>query len=406
MKTTATHTLIAQQRDHERGAALITVLLISTLLLLAGGALLVATSTTATTTLDSTAETQAYYAAEAGLEAALNVLRGNVAPDASLPVGTKMSFRNACTVVTSNKVGDLSGVARLSGWLQYSGLTANSTVPLVNNLAYSVQVIQDPSDPTPAPAEPQRLLITATGYGPKSARKQMQMVVSAYSFNTPGMFYMRNSESGGAMHFKVSNSASQLYTGQDLVSATMLPSISVSSNTDLNKAMAADNSKDVIKDTPQAAIVSPPWFLQTADTARAFVSQLRTKAVAMNRYFTSMPVNNSGTTAAPRFTFVDGDTDLVNGAGLLVVTGDLHIGSSDQFNGIIFVLGGGTVYSTGGNNVVYGSVYVANFDSTGGFLAPWWDTKNGGSLHYQYDSSWVILGARTLGVDAEDVVEN
>src|ERR1700687_3798394 len=128
----------------ERGAALLATLLFSTLLLAAGGALLVSTSLTATTSVDATAEMQAYSASEAGLEAALDVLRGNVAPVSSLS-GTKMSFVNAYETATSNKSGD-TGSPRLSGWLAYSS-TYTDRIPISTNynpqsgLAYKIDVI-------------------------------------------------------------------------------------------------------------------------------------------------------------------------------------------------------------------------------------------------------------------------
>src|SRR5258707_8459738 len=84
-------------RKNERGAALIMSLLVSTALLVAGGALIQITSMSASNAIDSTAEAQAYYGAEAGLQAALNALRGNAAHTASaLPSGMNtINFRNA-----------------------------------------------------------------------------------------------------------------------------------------------------------------------------------------------------------------------------------------------------------------------------------------------------------------------
>src|ERR1041385_4522120 len=87
----------------ERGAALITALLLTLLMLIAGGALILTTNMSLTNTGDSKAEMQAYYAAEAGLQATLNVLRGNVAPNplfVSNPSGgvadsNKISFSRA-----------------------------------------------------------------------------------------------------------------------------------------------------------------------------------------------------------------------------------------------------------------------------------------------------------------------
>lgn len=100
----------------ERGAALITTLMMSTLLLTAGGALILTTAMSVTNAYDSTAETQAYYAAEAGMQMTLNVLRGNVAP--------ALTYRDAVTPLTSNAVDDpattaTTPFARLSKWLTY-----------------------------------------------------------------------------------------------------------------------------------------------------------------------------------------------------------------------------------------------------------------------------------------------
>src|SRR5262245_20850501 len=90
----------AKDRKNERGAALLTVLMISTLLMATGGALILATSMATRTAVDSTAEMQAYHSAEAGLQTTLNVLRGNVAPNAAMPSGTQINFRGAITLST------------------------------------------------------------------------------------------------------------------------------------------------------------------------------------------------------------------------------------------------------------------------------------------------------------------
>jgi hypothetical protein len=142
----------------ERGAALITMLLISLLLLTAGGALIMTTSMSATNTVDSAAEIQAYYAAEAGTQAVLNVLRGNAAPNpvfATDPVGgvnseNKISFRKAVTVSTSNVEGDTAAPS-LSRWMTYNTTYNPARVTLsagytpVNGMAFNA-ALRDPDD--------------------------------------------------------------------------------------------------------------------------------------------------------------------------------------------------------------------------------------------------------------------
>jgi hypothetical protein len=70
---------VANRRNRlkdERGAALITVLMISIPLLMAGGSLILITSMSTANSADMAAETKAYYAAEAGAQQVLQVMRG------------------------------------------------------------------------------------------------------------------------------------------------------------------------------------------------------------------------------------------------------------------------------------------------------------------------------------------
>jgi hypothetical protein len=141
----------------ERGAALITMLLVSFLLLTAGGALIMTTSMSATNTVDAAAEMQAYYAAEAGTQAVLNIFRGNVAPNpvfATDPFGeiadaNKISFRKAVTVSTSNVSGD-TATPRLSRWMTYNStytdrVTLNTGYTPVNGMAFNA-ALRDPDN--------------------------------------------------------------------------------------------------------------------------------------------------------------------------------------------------------------------------------------------------------------------
>jgi hypothetical protein len=178
MQTTSTLNRRAPHRRHERGAALITVLLVSTLILAAGGAVILTTAMTATTAFDATGEAQAYTAAEAGIQAALNVLRGNVAPNplptpnptspASIADDNKINFRRAYTrgssatpsTPSSNKPTDpATAPIRLSRWLNYNYTSPGSTYPdrvvlgdpasysPITGMAYSVTV-DDPDNST------------------------------------------------------------------------------------------------------------------------------------------------------------------------------------------------------------------------------------------------------------------
>ena len=106
----------ANSRAGERGAALVTMLLVSLLLLGAGGALILTTMMSANNAVGSTAEMQAYYVAESGMQSALNVLRGNTKP--LINDADRISFRTAIIPSISN--GGHAGTARLAGWLPYN----------------------------------------------------------------------------------------------------------------------------------------------------------------------------------------------------------------------------------------------------------------------------------------------
>ena len=142
---------IANQRDRksECGAALIMVLFTS-LLILAGALMLLLTTTiSATNAIGATDEMQAYYAAEAGLQDALNVLRGNVRPHPN--DGTKINFKNAINVGTSNNPS--SGVPQLSRWLVYNypintpnRVTLSPNYSPTEGIAYAITGISDPDN--------------------------------------------------------------------------------------------------------------------------------------------------------------------------------------------------------------------------------------------------------------------
>jgi len=550
---------LTQQHRGERGAALVSVLLISLLLLSAGGALILTSAMSATNSVDSAAETQAYYAAQSGLQSTLNVLRGNVAPNplfdtsSSTADSNKITFRKAVTASTSNLSGDTNG-PRLSRWLAYDS-TYNDRVVItspyspINGLAYSTSITDPdnstrvifstsgafdnstatksygngnskvtvafsgqtsttingsgsstlgsftisglgsqnytipanetfrltitqtspwsatttinctlsgtissgggqltitfptttptntnnlsgtkffrttsqfnlPSGTTSVPAtvispEPTRLLVKVTGYGPRSAKKQMQMLLNQFAFDYTAVstITLRSADDNSTLTFNAGSSAAYGYSGFDNAGSAPLSAFAVTSSADYNYLNTLSIPGSQVVGSPsgvqQVSISSLPAFLQTADAARAMVSQLRTNAQNINRYYTtaSQPPDY-GTTSDPVLTFVDGDTDLPpsGGAGLLIVTGTLSMRGSSDFHGLVLVLGDGQLLRDGGGNGgTLGSVAVARFGSTGNFLAPTFNSNGSGTSATQYDSDWVrralaAPGPRVMGV--------
>ncbi|HEX6284948.1 MAG TPA: hypothetical protein VFZ71_08740 [Pyrinomonadaceae bacterium] len=413
----------ASDRHGEKGAALVISILIATLLLAVAGTVILTSGMSAVTSIDATAELQAYYGAETGLEAALNVIRGHVAPN-GIAGTTRMGFRNAVDPATSNRASDTSAVARFSAWLNYDNDWR--VRPTGANYAYSV-VVMDPDDPSGAQRladatyRPKRIQVQSTGYGPRGSIKRMEMVVQkvSFDFEPDAMLLARSSDDGSlaTMSFDIGTSAAKFYSGHDNAGAVSnLPTFGVTSVGDLavaNDAITKGATVEEVK-TQQVDLADLPSWLQTADAAREFLNYMQIVARSMGRYYTSHS-GMAGSTASPAFTFVNGNATLDGGAGLMIVTGDLTLSGNAVFNGVILVLGQGKVVRDGGGNgTILGSIYVAKFarswpSSENGlphpFLAPVVNVGGGGTANFIYDSSWVQKSKDALGDIVRDVRE-
>jgi Tfp pilus assembly protein PilX len=439
------------RRANERGAALVISLLIATVLLVAGGALIQVTSMSAANAIDSTAETQAYYGAEAGLQAALNALRGNAAPTASaMPaLMTRITFRNAVAPASSNDCpgglgGDPSTVARLSRWLPYTNRqTAGTRVTVGTNPTVSYDVVvslpigpdgisgtaDDDVMPVNPLVQPSRLLVRATGYGPSGARKQMSMIVASSAFDptVPAMMTLIGSPGGSpAMSFESGNSAGHIYSSvdNDTNLPTGMPAFGVTNAGDalIATTQAASNTTS----TPAAAVLassSLPSFLQSTQNARAFLDKM--KLEAMQRAAPSDGSSPTGTYCHPPnpcigkyasaaeaktpigFTFVEGDYVMDSGtsSGILIVTGELTTNGGTSFNGLLYVIGAGYVNRDGGGGgAFYGANFIARVPNwplppdvtpSNSFGAPFFQFNGAGGATMQYDSG-AVANALTL----------
>lgn len=388
----------------EEGAALLTVLLVSTMLLAAGGALLLTTSLTNTTAVDSTAEAQAYYAAEAGINVAVNILRGN-STAATVP-----NFRNVADSLNMNQ------------WLAYETIGERSLVRVSTNpgLAYDMRV-SDP-DGTPEEEVPRRLLLSVTGYGPKGSRKQMQILVHRHTFDYSALatILMRGAGDNKTTmpSLFIGESNSKTYSGFDNANpASSIPTFGTTHTDDFNATSthietAKPTTVSGVDKVKQYSESELPSFLQTADNARDFLNIMQDTAINNDRYFKEAPAS-FGTDANPMLTFVDGDVDLPGGAGLLIVTGKLTMNGNPSFKGLILVLGEGSLERDGGGEgTILGAIVVAKFariwpveenDEPHPFLAPTFVTNGAGTSDVQFDSAELdralsVAGLRTMGI--------
>ncbi len=412
MRTISTKRAKPPGRRGERGAALITTLLVAMLLLSVGGALVFTAAMAGVDASDATTEMQAYYGAEAGLQTAMNVLRGNVA---SNPAGTKATFRNIADNPT------------LSKWVTYNAVANDGTsvVQISANgspfTAYNIRII-DP-DATPAAEVPDRLLIQVRGYGARGAIKNKEMIVHRFLYDpdVPAAITLVGAESGTSMlpgDFDIGDSNAKGYTGSDEAGSTTIKA--TFGFTQAADKLIADlyfagstKAQDTTDNTPRSKLLTnaelPSW-LRSADKTRSFLSDVQDLAVDEDRYFTSSP-GDFGTAANPKLTFVNGDCDLSgNGAGMLIVTGTLTIKGDFRYDGVIMVLGTGTIIRNGGGGGgIFGGLVVAALDRNtagGKFLAkPSFNTNGGGNSDIKYNSKKVEDAFSQLGPTVKGVRE-
>jgi len=410
-----------QSRAGERGAALITAVLLSMLLLAAGGILILTSTMTGITARDSTAEMQAYYAAEAGVAKTLEVLRGNV--DSS-PSGTRASFRNVvCSPALWTTTATING--------GYVNVTADSSTK------FQVTSILDPdkqnsaswcTDPAFASYKPERLRIRVTGLGPRDSRKNMEVVVNRYTleYDVKAVVTLPNG-SGNPISFNLGGSNVTSTSGVDAsggggtISAVAISDAdkqrvnNVIDGCDPDGSNCSGSGPNVTPGDP--AILgndNTPSFLKDVASAREFLygsEGMKQAAINQGRYFNSGAAaiaSDAGLGASNPdgvFTFVDGDLTLgpgsPTGQGTLIVTGKLTLNGNFQWNGVIMVLGTGEVYrSGGGHGDIFGAMFVAKFPTSGAdtdqFGAPVFDTSGGGTSNIQYSSD-AVDKAKSVG---------
>lgn len=409
-----TPTRLLENRTGERGAALLTAVLLSMLLLAAGGTLVLTTTMTGITARDATAEMQAYYAAEAGVAKALEVLRGNVQ---STPSGTRATFHN---VVCSRSL-----------WTATSGNSVN--VASDASSTFQVSSIVDP-DNTDANAcnsasyKPSRLVIKVRGIGPRNSQKNLEMVIDRYTvdYSVNAVVTLPNG-SGNPMPFDLGGSNVTSTSGADASgSGAAIAAYAVSGN-DYNTTnnvidgCQADGTNcsgsgpNVFPTDPAVLAGSnTPSFLASVDAARTFLygsEGMMQSAINQGRYFGNGTdaINSAAGLGANNpdgvLTFVDGDFVLgpgsPTGQGTLIVTGNLTLNGNFNWNGVIMVLGSGSVQrSGGGNGNIYGAMFVAKFAKTGAstdvFQAPTFNTSGGGTANIQYNS-FEVDRAKSVG---------
>ncbi len=295
-------------------------------------------------------------------------------------------------------------------------LSAKS-IPL--NVFSATGVSSTPITGTMTSTEPNRVMITSTGYGPRGAVKKLEAFVQKNfldGLSAPATLTLVG-PAGPGFVFQPGDSANVAYSGQDVIAPdVIIPPVGTSNNANFNivKAALDDLDKKTGQVVGQPANVTPemPTWLQSTLSLDTVIQNLRDVAIASNGYYKAgqTPANFGSNTYATGITFVDGDVSLSqNGGGILVCTGKLTYNGGVDFNGLIIVTGAGGFYRTGGGNgTIQGNAVVAPYnpnDLDAGFMSPKYGISGGGNSDIKYNSSSVGNGLIAVSNFALGVAE-
>src|SRR5205823_3101123 len=157
--------------------------------------------------------------------------------------------------------------------------------------------------------QPNRLIARITGFGPRAAQKQMQMLLArfAFDFSPVSTITLRSADDGSVSSVDVGTSAVYSYSGFDNAGGSDLPALAVTSTPDYHNLSNENIPGNQVKGSPaaieQVDVESLPIWLQAADDARSLIIGLRTIAQNNNRYYTTAtPPSDFGSPAAPKIT--------------------------------------------------------------------------------------------------------
>lgn len=413
-------------RQNERGSALVMVMFSLVIMSIIGISLVYSATNEMRGSKNELLANQAFYAAEAGLQEALSVIRGhrcpNDATDCSPSLASnQINFNIAATLSRSNRSNDTVSYARLSRWLTYNAMDSSGVVILnpaessLQRLAYDVRVTMLANGD---------LELASTGYAPLGARRTLRLRVTTPSSmftDLPAVI----TELGQNPTGDAGNSQAHLLTGVDcnggqekpLVGAVGSANAQNLWNNNFSSAKAGTSVTNLplsgttgfvadisVASTAMHTTGSVP-FNNSADAARQFIASVSGAADTVVASGGSLPSGALGSTASPKVVVVNGDLSLSpsdgDGAGLLIVTGTLTLNGNFSYTGIIMALGTGRIVRHGGGGGTISGGIVAGAYSAGSSTfdgSPFVDTSGGGNSTIQYCSNAVSAALNRLSV--------
>ncbi len=352
----------------------------------------------------------AFYVAEAGIEHAREVLRA----------------MNAASVDKNSLSDELASVTGSNGVLD-GNVSGSDDVPLINavplgNDSYTVYLTNDSVDGSLNQTDSNKtVVLTSVATGPLGSQATIESTVKTFDlFRPPGAISLL----GKGTSFTGNKSGSKNMHGDDQCGTEPTkPVVAISHIADVAGVKSAiDISKPETYHTkdsggnPVTAVTNPDDITKMipASTVASIASTYGTNlldAHDLNDFVTDVKqladtVAPGGTAATDVYVGAPGDTRIVvvtgdfnlntDGAGILVVTGELTFQGNINYDGLILVFGTGTMKRAGGGeNIIRGGIIVADTRGPDGIPGtsddalgpPIMDTSGGGKGNIIYCST-------------------
>ncbi len=356
---------------------------------------------------------QAFFLAQAGAEHAREQLR----------------VINAVSVNTGLFTDELGGSAGLNGLLD-GYVVGTDDVPLINTGSltvgsYTVYLTNDSVDGIFNLTDTTKTVtLTSVATGPNGTKATVEITVAIFDIFTPPSPITLVGP--GATFIGNESNAKDLYSDDqcatDPIGVTR-PVVAMSHLADLPNVQAAiatsKPARYFARNTTggQVDAVTDPSLISTTITNSTMTLILTnygvdiTNADDLNAMVKAVEkaadtVAPGGTSASSVYVGAPGDTQVVvvkgdfnlndDGAGILVVTGELVFQGNIDYEGMIFVIGEGSmVRAGGGTNIIRGGIFVANTVGSDGIMytgddalgPPTFDTSGGGASNIHYCST-------------------
>ena len=378
----------------EKGMVLVVAMMLVAVLALLGTTSILTTNADIKISSNYRVGTQAFYIADAGIEAARNQLRTNSA-----------TYTLSQLLAVAGGSGGLSNSNNILNFYA-NGAIVSDDVPYVAQTTfgggtYRVYLTNDVADGvTSATDTNNKVTITAIGLGPDNSLAILQEVVlkstvpplpGAIVLPGPNVIFNGGNSNASAVEGATESAISTTSAAAEAAVEANLVTIDRLDNYHCDPGL---EGAPCINNEPanfNPAWTSVPEIETLAATCRSIANTVITSPSGVSTTLTAAQV---GTTASRKIVFVDGAATInsVNGAGILVVTGQLTLSGNFNYNGLIMCIGEGSLLRNGGGNgEISGGIFVAKTrDSAGAFLStlgiPTFDTNGGGNTDINYDA--------------------